>query len=284
MWEMFGYGRNGSAPRWLEGVQLYCSLEELDKFIEFIQYTRDYFRKEQEEGQEGVVYSCYQDWDEEWTEESTDFYVDTELGASVIKNVITVLNDWQTSTLKKKFPFFDFEDLVFKGKNHVKIQFDNRIKTVLYEDVVNGGNKKKYKKQRNAVIELIQLIFSKLPEEYCIILKYGDRWVGNKRANKALHWILKCNNVKKTARALRISKHTDTPEWFLKSALKGNSFVQFVFEDTKMVFVVTELMEIYVGAEREESINLVCSCVQKWNESKDTKMTFVTDRIKGSVS
>ena len=51
-----------------------------------------------------------------------------------------------------------------------------------------------------------------------------------------------------------------------------------------MVFVVTELMEIYVGAEREESINLVCSCVQKWNESKDTKMTFVTDRIKGSVS
>jgi hypothetical protein len=60
-------------PIYLREFTLTCSIEELEKLIEFLSFTKETHKKALELG--NYVHSHYRDWDKTWTEKQTDFIV-----------------------------------------------------------------------------------------------------------------------------------------------------------------------------------------------------------------
>ncbi len=57
----------------LREATLSCTIEELDRFIEFITEIRDIHKKFIDETE--LLHSHYRDWDNEWNETSTDIVI-----------------------------------------------------------------------------------------------------------------------------------------------------------------------------------------------------------------
>ena len=57
----------------LNEASIYCTIEELEKLINFLKYVKDEFLKD-----DNFKYQChehYRDWDNNWTKESSDIII-----------------------------------------------------------------------------------------------------------------------------------------------------------------------------------------------------------------
>ncbi|MDR0919387.1 MAG: hypothetical protein LBM93_09115 [Oscillospiraceae bacterium] len=62
-------------PYSLKEVTLTCTIEEIDKLIEFLSYVKEKHKKSMEVST--YTHSHYRDWDKNWTTDHTDFIIST---------------------------------------------------------------------------------------------------------------------------------------------------------------------------------------------------------------
>lgn len=74
--QIYGYEYDkddSDIPLELIEASIYCTIEELDKIIKFLQYVRGEFEKE--ENSRFQCHEHYRDWDKEWLKESADLII-----------------------------------------------------------------------------------------------------------------------------------------------------------------------------------------------------------------
>ena len=73
--KVYGYKRKGNKCIELREASLYCSIEELDEIIRFLQYARE--KHNEVRTITPVCHSHYRDWDKTWKEDETDIILVT---------------------------------------------------------------------------------------------------------------------------------------------------------------------------------------------------------------
>ncbi len=73
--QIYGYEKDSEQLLKLSESCLECSLEELDKVIEFLQQVREEHGKIADKTAQ--PHSHYRDWDKAWTSESSDLIIST---------------------------------------------------------------------------------------------------------------------------------------------------------------------------------------------------------------
>ena len=71
--KIYGYKKNCEKEYELSESSLLCSLEEINKLIEFLKYAKEYFSDEKYMEEPGHIH--YKDWDENWKNNSSDFII-----------------------------------------------------------------------------------------------------------------------------------------------------------------------------------------------------------------
>ncbi|MCL1989646.1 MAG: hypothetical protein FWG67_02025 [Defluviitaleaceae bacterium] len=74
--KVYGYELKTEKFVTLKEASIACSMEELDKIIEFLQHVSESHKKAI--GKTDFCHSHYQDWDSEWNQENTDLIVVSE--------------------------------------------------------------------------------------------------------------------------------------------------------------------------------------------------------------
>lgn len=73
--KVYGYMENSSECIELEEASIYCSIEELDNIIQFLQFAKEQHMKVR--NTTPMCHSHYRDWNKMWKKEETDLILAT---------------------------------------------------------------------------------------------------------------------------------------------------------------------------------------------------------------
>lgn len=176
------------------------------------------------------------------------------------------LTEQELMCIREQFTFYDFEDFSGINKNDIKIMFSRYIPETTYSDVTCDEERELYINKQTKLGIVINSILHQVRDEYCIITKYNDRWIVNKKKSKKLFRILRQSNVKiKATAALYVNKSSSDIELFIKSTLKYNSFVQLLFISEKMIMTITDHMDVFISVDNKDFIQVVENSVIDFN-------------------
>lgn len=176
------------------------------------------------------------------------------------------LKEQELTCLRAQLSFYDFEHFCSINNKDIKIEFSSHFKNLTYNDLNYGDSREVYNKKEKLICELINSIFKVVKDDYCVITKYNDCWIVNKKKSSKLYRMLKNSNVKiKETVALLVDKNALEIELFIKSVLKYNSFVQFLFSNDKIVMSVTDHMDIFISVCRNDFIQIIKDNINEFN-------------------
>ena len=186
-----------------------------------------------------------------------------------------ILKEKELTYFLKQFNFYDFDNLYSINNKDIKIQFSKYIENVTYNDLSFCGNRKIFEQKGKMILALVKCILTQIRDDYCVLTKYHNCWIVNKRKSAQLYRVLKENNVKiKASKALMVHKNDSEMELFLKAILKYNSFIQFLFSYEKIVMTITDHMDIFISSENDGFIQVVQDEVIKFNADYKIKQYY----------
>lgn len=157
-------------------------------------------------------------------------------------------NDKEVANICSKLNFYDFQQFCSIDGDNVKIEFSNHFEYLTYSDLNYGSNREIFERKQKLICELMNSIFRLVQDNNCFIIKYNERWIVNKRKSIRLYKILRKNNIKnKRSAAVSVEKYDYEIELFIRSVLKYNSFVQFIFLKDNMIISVTDHIDIFIS-------------------------------------
>lgn len=195
------------------------------------------------------------------------------------------VNNNKLQELQRELSFYDFDKLDTKNNKELIIKFSSEIDKVTYNDLGFGGSVNNYNFKKELFYKIIHFITEKFDDNSCIIIKYDESWVVNKKKSKKLYGYIKENNIKnKCTKAIIIEKDFQIIKLFIESILKYNSFVKFIFKDSKIIVIPTDHMDIFIEYEDDSIIEKIKAEVIKCNNSEyvdelNIKQIFELDTI-----
>lgn len=178
--------------------------------------------------------------------------------------------------------FYDFQHFCSINGSDVKIEFSNCLECFTYNDLNHDSNREVFERKERMILELINSIFNLTKDENCLIKKYSESWIVNKKKSIRLYQILRNNNVKnKRTAAILVDKNNYEIELFVKSVLKYNSFVQFIFLEDKMVISVTDHMDIFISFTNKKFMLILQDSLEKFNSkyNKSKKICSIFNMV-----
>ena len=148
--------------------------------------------------------------------------------------------------IKKNMKFYDFDELCSDDDSKIVVKFHDYIDSVTYSDLKFNNDSEMYESKKKILIEFIGKIFNKIFETNCIIKKYNEKWVINKEEASDLAITLNNSLVtNKLKGGLLVDKNDKIVELFIESVFKYNSFIQIIFQDSKLIITPTDHMDIF---------------------------------------
>lgn len=183
-----------------------------------------------------------------------------------------IKND-QLKNVIDKICFYDFENSIC-NRDVIHIQLSNEKNDIIYSNIIFEKERKIFEDKKRKIILLVDNIIKEMKDEKCIIIKYNDKWICNKKITKKLYRELKKNNIKiKETKAIMINLYEEKYYlmMFVEACLKYNSFVDFVFLNDEVVFSVTDHMDVFIYTSNDNFIKKIFKCVEN-DENFDIKL------------
>lgn len=176
------------------------------------------------------------------------------------------LNEKEINNLFRNFSFYNFENLHGSASKEVIIEFSENRNNITFNDLNYNDNREICTQKGEILCNLVHLILSKCIDDYCVIRKYNECWVMNNRKSKRLYKMLKQNNIKnRSTKALSIEKRSKELDLFIFSALKYNSYIQFLLKDEQIVITISDHMDIFVCFINDNFLVIIQECIHKIN-------------------
>lgn len=164
------------------------------------------------------------------------------------------VNNLQLSTIEKQMAFYDFSS--FDAENKVVIYF--RRDQFFLADPGYHVNGKVFYQELSCIQLFIAKLMDKIADQECIIRKYQDEWVKNKRRSRKLHKSLKQAHIQiRKTPAIEIHKKSSVIPLFVESIVKYNTFAEFIFAEEKIVLSPTDHMDVFICFENAEVLDKV---------------------------
>lgn len=193
-------------------------------------------------------------------------------------------NDQEIVHFLSDLNFYDFQHLCSMNGFNVKIEFSTHYECLTYNDLDYGSNIELFEQKQELILTLINFIFDLARDKDCLIKKYNECWILNKKKSKVLNKLLRKNNVKNKGTAgILICKTNYEIKLFVRSILKYNSFVQFIFLKEEIVISVTDHMDIFISFANENFMQKLLRQLQqfnsKYNKSEKNSEIFTILKI-----
>lgn len=176
--------------------------------------------------------------------------------------------------MKFQFNFYDFKELKSKDDSDIIINFKDHIESTTYSDLQFYPTKSSiFKYKYKKYINLMNYIFYEIEDEYCIINKYNEKWVVDKELT-SLYSVLKTNQIHNSySGGLKVYKKDKINEIFFESVLKYNSFIEFIFVDSRVIITPTDHMDVFFNTnnDRKMEVNLKKIVDTHFNDVFDVK-------------
>lgn len=179
--------------------------------------------------------------------------------------------------IKTKFQYYDFDN--FNSKYQLKIVFRSEIDFLTYSDLSHDFAKiETYKENEEQIINLCQLLLSSIESDKCIVYKYNEVWFVNRKKSSKLRKIFRENDVKlRNTPAVEIDINSKIIELLIRSSLRYNSFVQFLLLEKRMVFTVTDHMDVFINLEQLGDSVLIEQILEEYN-GRNREEIFVIEK------
>jgi len=162
--------------------------------------------------------------------------------------------------IEKNLSFYDFKNL--DAKNQLLIKLSDEIDITRYDDVQFGGSIENFIYLSNVlkliIMDLIQYLF----QEPVILSKYQNNWIIDRNKNIELYKFLKLEKIRNNySGALCINDNIILKE-FIDANFKFNSFVQFIFPNSKIIITPTDHLDIFIASSNiDETYNIICRII-----------------------
>lgn len=168
--------------------------------------------------------------------------------------------------LNKQFNFYDFN--AFRSGNDLRIVFTEAFGAVRFGDLDYGAKLEEYRIRENLLCELALRIVSRFSDRELILKKYEDPWIVNKEFSQELYEELRKRRVDNNVSAISLDKTSPWIRSFMEATLKYNSFFEFVFPLEKVALTVTDHMDIFISAEKAETLQWIENVVEEANREE----------------
>jgi len=152
----------------------------------------------------------------------------------------------QMNKIKENMKFYDFDELSSDDDKKIVVKFNDSVDKVTYSDLTFFNGREMYEYKKKILIEFIRKILDTVSENNCIIIKYNEKWIVNKKESLELASIL--NNrliTNKLKGGILVAKNDRIVELFIESVFKYNSFIQIVCQDSKLIISPSDHMDIF---------------------------------------
>ncbi len=168
---------------------------------------------------------------------------------------IEKINKSELEMTKLQFKYYDFKELESIGYSGLIIRFNKDRETTIYSDLHHYPEQEHIFNQKYGdYLRLIKHIFLTVEDKKCIVYRYNEKWVVNRELS-SLYSILKNSQIRNNyAGGLKIDKNGRISEMFLESIIKYNSFLEFLFVDSKMIVTPTDHMDVFLHTNNDETI------------------------------
>lgn len=172
-----------------------------------------------------------------------------------------------------KMDFYDFDLSEIKNnKNPIILTFDGSYCELRSIDYKYGHDRDEIEIKELLLIRLFKSIICDFEEKEILIFNYGNKWINDTKKAKQLNRLLKEKRINNNIRAIEVEKEAFIVELLIKSCLKFNSFVDFVFEKSELIITLTDHMDMIIVYNNYDIIEKVTEEVEKINKEKENKI------------
>ena len=149
------------------------------------------------------------------------------------------------NSIKQKFKFYNFDNLAsFNEENDFTIKFADENAT-RYCDTYYGGSLSQYEKIEKRILKYAGVLYDQFICDNSVAVRYHGAWVVNPEVSPELHVQLSKSNMLQDCEISLNNK-----EMFLllaKSALRYNTFCQFLFVKSRLILTITDHLDMFVS-------------------------------------
>ena len=176
------------------------------------------------------------------------------------------INEEEIDKIKEEFQYYNFDD--FNSRYQLKIKFSPDIDSLTYSDLIyNSGQVKVYKEKEQQIMSLCYLLLSHIEDDKWVAVKFNEVWFTNRKKSSKLRKIFHKNHIKlRNTPAIEVDKNSEIMNLLILSSLRYNSFVQFLLLKKRIVFTVTDHMDIFINLEKLDDVCFIEQALEEYNE------------------
>ncbi len=186
------------------------------------------------------------------------------------------LNYADTKCLKRKIPFYNFNNLAIVGGTRYVIKTSAEYSCMRYRDIEFGNcTASDYCRLECAFLRFLAVFFDSVPEEECTIIKYEPKWVVRQKDSPELCLRLHENGIDRSVHGITVSKCDAIVKEFVISSFRYNSFIQILFPHTKIIISPTDHMDLFLEFPKEGP--LISRVNLTLRQDEDNRLILVGD-------
>lgn len=168
------------------------------------------------------------------------------------------INRNQLEKIINEISFYNFEELSTNDNSKIVVKFQNNIDSTTYSDLQFYDGREIFDYKKNILIEFINKILASIDEKELIMRKYNEKWIINPEESKEVSDVLSSNAIKNNFNGgLLVHKNNKMVELFIESVLKYNSFIQLIFQKSKIIISPTDHMDIFFESDNINELKRV---------------------------
>lgn len=167
-----------------------------------------------------------------------------------------VINPKDLDGIYRKHEFYDFDKMECRTGQQYIVEFIEKDDITTFSHIQYGGKEESFAYYKKAITSFLFQLIEEIEDPKCIILKYNDKWVVDQSESKVLASLLAGQGVmNEDNKGIKVDKDDLIVELFVDSVLTYNSFVCFLFEQSKIVVAPTDHLDIFIAAKDSEKLN-----------------------------
>ncbi len=184
-------------------------------------------------------------------------------------------NAAEVKHLKSLVPFYDFDELNPVGGTRYVIKAPNKYSHIRYSGIeLNYCSASDYLEIERELLKFILSLIAAIQEKECTIVRYESKWVVRESELPKLSTLLHKNGIGNSVQGITVSKYDTIIGEFVISALRYNSFIQFLFPGKRVVITPTDHLDVFVDLPESntpaQKIELVWKTRGRQGEDKGT--------------
>lgn len=149
--------------------------------------------------------------------------------------------------LKSLVPFYDFDELNPVGGTRYVIKAPNKYSHIRYSGIeLNYCSASDYLEIEGGLLRFILSLIASIQEKECTIIRYEPKWIVRKSESPKLSALLHKNGIDNGVQGITVSKNDTIIGEFVISALRYNSFIQFLFLGKRVVITPTDHLDVFI--------------------------------------